>query len=1301
MALSYDKPLPAPGGNTNNDINEGQRRDGDYKFSSGVDKKRVQASRNQRSESISSDDEEWWSDDDPLASKASKDTTVPSMNGYGSNQAVVTAAPSKAAPPRAYSVVKLKREKSKGRQRAQNALAGIKVITDISVKSYPQPVRAQPKTQDAKRTVLEAPQRGEASNGPQTAWTDLFSKTPEQQQNRSPKSRRRQAEAGVPVVDKKWKAQTRNNAPAPAQVGQFINLMDLAGLNDTKEKDNDKMSDWLRGIKEATRQKQRSRGHRRIPTSSSNGSSKGKSSRDLAKATYTSQQSQGRSEKIASELVTGGGLGLIVAEATKNYPENSSKGFLGHGRNPSNNSKGLAIEPLRLGSSISPSDGKIFIGLSVPSAKASEFALSPESATAAHPYHNEAHDPNSATTPTILVTSAEANSKWEGPQRGADLSSQKARARSSIYSTVTPYGEQPNNAVIPPMPTKFAKAHQLATVSKQHEGVPRESVITVFEEDEMTPRTGEPHSAISSIFFGSRLRALSIDTLAKERSSKGWWDHIKSPFMLSRSSTNASRHGLSPTEDAPELPSLAHAAEIAQRHDDMKKKIWQKQSPVSPEDVGPKSGHTTIWTDLSGWEAEREAKFQGQHNETARGIEASPNGTSVVGDSTGKAAPLVPISEHEGLNYSYYHPEEKNEQWLSPGNPTSPPRFLESPQVKSPDDVLSPNDREVPFILADDSKKVETERQVPDPVAPKKIRPLFIDTSLKPGQQTTRAVPGSPLPDEVETPTVHEANAVRYVQARSSIQSTDKKPISAMKTPPKPDSYSPFPPPYTGRKPPQVIINNTYSTSHNYVQSPGPLSAGLRRAIGANRGGQMTQVPLTPAAAEKGPKSEFEHPSQQWPPVALPERPARRRLCFGKTKEDKKKKKVWFWWLGGGIALLILIVVLAMTVHKKSSNPVISSQWMNNTGYPPMPTGVATIVQPSAVAENSGCIAPSTMWSCALPKELQSGILPNRPDEPNFTIEILYRNGTLPSSKRAAKRSLRSFSSRILHPRDAATDANFTPDPSPPSVEEMAFLGNTTDGVVAPNKAGEPTPFYASFLSNPNTPSSPLLHKRDQSFPDALSAIPPPATNPDGTAHAATLLPLPLSQPLRLYDRGLQTEHYAFYTYFDRAIFLSADIFNDSSAAPSPADATGGALEKAARVRCTWSQTRFLVQIWTQPKPGKSLLGNHSVQSPSATPSTSQKQPGSFPYPLTLTLDRHGGSLTQKFLYCYGLDSNQQPLPSQKQFMQEQVGAGGQLVGGGSGPLGGNVSLEQGGWGGIDGGSGGCSCRWQNWIGTD
>ena len=164
-------------------------------------------------------------------------------------------------------------------------------------------------------------------------------------------------------------------------------------------------------------------------------------------------------------------------------------------------------------------------------------------------------------------------------------------------------------------------------------------------------------------------------------------------------------------------------------------------------------------------------------------------------------------------------------------------------------------------------------------------------------------------------------------------------------------------------------------------------------------------------------------------------------------------------------------------------------------------------------------------------------------------------------------------------------------------------------------------------------------------------------------------------------------------------------------------------------MRCTWQQTRFLVRIWTNKGDNFALLqsNNSSSDSPSkqeksktgkddsddkdqtesdnsktnltsSSPSANNfSRPGSFPYPITITLDRHGGDIEKKMIYCYGLDNFAKPIFDSKKLQLEDREFGGTLVNPARGPWKEvKVKKEDGGPGGIDGGSGGCECRWQN-----
>jgi hypothetical protein len=406
--------------------------------------------------------------------------------------------------------------------------------------------------------------------------------------------------------------------------------------------------------------------------------------------------------------------------------------------------------------------------------------------------------------------------------------------------------------------------------------------------------------------------------------------------------------------------------------------------------------------------------------------------------------------------------------------------------------------------------------------------------------------------------------------------------------------------------------------------------------------------------------------------------------------------------------MIILVVVLATTLHRKSSNVIGPSQWLNLTGFPPIYLGLSTVIAPDNIDTNTGCVFPATQWSCDLPKELQASVAPNQPNQPNFFLQIQWDNsssanatftnvtGNLNLGTRAVGNPVSAgqlIKHMMLKARQAIT---FIPIPAPPSFADDFFLGNTTDGIVSDNKAGEPTPFFISFFSNLPTVSKRELMIRQSSsdpFPNVTEVIPPPSLNSNGTAAPANLLPFPTQQPIRLYDRGLPTEHYGFYTYFDRSIFLkSLDLLNSTDNGEVPDDENGGATESEAGFRCTWTQTRFLVQIWTRMN-GTSQLLNFTTSHQSTTNQTDLTQPGSFPYPITITTDRHGGDPSLKMIYCYEMDDREGIVAGSGKINEENRGFGGTLINPAPSVFSNSSDPS---FGGFDGGTGGCKCQWSN-----
>jgi hypothetical protein len=130
----------------------------------------------------------------------------------------------------------------------------------------------------------------------------------------------------------------------------------------------------------------------------------------------------------------------------------------------------------------------------------------------------------------------------------------------------------------------------------------------------------------------------------------------------------------------------------------------------------------------------------------------------------------------------------------------------------------------------------------------------------------------------------------------------------------------------------------------------------------------------------------------------------------------------------------------------------------------------------------------------------------------------------------------------------------------------------------------------------------------------------------------------------------------------------------------------------------------MLVQIWTH----KGYVSNLDRPIPlSGLPAANgtandMHAPGSFPYPVTVTVDRHGGDAQRKGIYCYGLGHDHRIMDSVRMWIAEDRAFGGKLVNPAAVPGANRNVLERrysndGYYGGIDGGAGGCSCQWQNW----
>ncbi|KAL4952699.1 hypothetical protein BDW69DRAFT_195430 [Aspergillus filifer] len=605
-------------------------------------------------------------------------------------------------------------------------------------------------------------------------------------------------------------------------------------------------------------------------------------------------------------------------------------------------------------------------------------------------------------------------------------------------------------------------------------------------------------------------------------------------------------------------------------------------------------------------------------------------------------------------------------------------------------------------------------------------------------QPRTRAVPAPiamPSPEQTPPPNYGAQAYSPYPRSPESLQSPTARGAIRMSNMSMPAGPAPA---YT----PHNDVDNNHSTGYVGCQ---PLPARIRAAPITREDLDHPYGTQTRIEARRRRYEAEDNAARKAGGFWRGRGPFSNKGCFGRSGREGRLRRRWY----AAICLLFVAIVvgavlLAVFLTRNGDGTPVQSQWLNLTGYPPMPTGISTIAGPENQEAESGCIKPTSLWSCALPKEQQDANEPYAANRPNFRVEIRFQNGTYNHSTALANETdTKALDTRSLFAR--SVNQLYNPSPDPPSEKEQAFLGKTTDNITAPYK-GEETPFYITFLSTQHLSSSSDLHKRDNdssdsdsdsksnttAFPNLDKLIPSPPVDSDGTAAPAVLHPLPSSQPVRLYNRGEDSEHYGFYSYFDKSIFLSSDASLTDSGENAKGDLDGGSTKKDARVRCTWSETRFLVKIWTKgDKLGRRLLDrnngtttgnsnstttdsqNRNSTTTTMTNSTSSAldfvSPGSFPYPVTITLDRHGGDAAKKTVYCYGMIEGMHINGTEVKLQMEDRGFGGTLVNSAPGIFnfgssGGNETdsdSEDGEKeGGYDGGSGGCGCEWVNWVGA-
>jgi hypothetical protein len=1033
--------------------------------------------------------------------------------------------------------------------------------------------------------------------------------------------------------------------------------------------------------------------------------------------------------------------------------------FIPHKNNtPSEQSNGVEnLEPntatpgSKTWQEVSPWDRAIPIGISIPSDSVTDFS----------PYQSTRHRSESdatLVTPSIIITPANAMKSVWSPDTASDYTaSTYSRATFNFHQDSTHIPPVPalpvdtmktsSGSSKPETQRGVAEAHQ----SRARNGT-LDSAGTAFEDDEDDVKQQDRITSTGTFFeedempLRSRnmLSTLSIDTdmLPTPRRSQGWWNVITTPFAMSRTNSVWTQGGRN-AEKTPTVPMMPQRfGPNSASPSTPTTYIWSatEKSPSIRGNSPPVPTSVAV-----------DENRQSEH--VIYGFSAKTPPTSRSHD--GANSNIVPyIGEVRAINETQHEtkakPSTPDRNVVSPLSAMSPSPVLDTATIGTvmmPRRVQGAQPLHVVIELQDRRTDAKGQSAFTNAYSQP---PIYGNVEVQ-GRQADAITQANstniPAWNSFEGNTgPQQVHSTATVQERSIDMPSTEQPLRLNREFQATGSEGDFlatkahtPPPrqpiYTNIGLPnnprdigtQARSANTPATGQPALVTaltPDLVNVNLSTPTNTNARQELPVFAPPPTFARNSSHFSYGHASRASSPASTPELkgqqqkqhrkirsmmgcvPLLRRLQMKKgaenEKKDKEKKKKnrkggWCFWCCGCciiiVVLLAIIIPVTVVLTKKHNNDSKAqdppSQWLNLTDYPAIPTGFSTIAQPEANVEQSGCVSPATIWSCALPKEQQQSIIPNKPDQPNFRLQITFENGTVVDpTKTLGTRGMANAVSAGAFIRSRLLSARALPSasPVPPSLQDMKFLGENTDNNLVPFE-GEDTPFFVTF-EDPQSTASSRLAKRAGASDDSniTSVIPPPDVNADGTAKPANLYPLPSAQPLRLYNRGNAEEHYGFYVYYDRSIFLKS-IKSDTGRGGNPADVDGGSPFDAATQRCTFSQTRFLVQIWTKSQGTKALL-----QGSASNSSSDLKRPGSFPYPVTVTLDRHGGDPTKKNVYCYSIDTDGtiKNIDTSRSFIFEDRKFGGNLV---NDTQGRNVTT-----GPIDGGTGGCSCEWQNWI---
>ena len=303
-------------------------------------------------------------------------------------------------------------------------------------------------------------------------------------------------------------------------------------------------------------------------------------------------------------------------------------------------------------------------------------------------------------------------------------------------------------------------------------------------------------------------------------------------------------------------------------------------------------------------------------------------------------------------------------------------------------------------------------------------------------------------------------------------------------------------------------------------------------------------------------------------------------------------------------------------------------------GLPPIPLG-DVLVRPSGVASRlATCVAVPLQWSCSLPPDTR------------FPVTTAINDGLrVPEFRFTIRRRPRA---------PGGPESEWKPVPgSVPNATDYASVA-AVDGTAG---GGEETALDISLATVASSSAGTTAPGADLQGPAAGGIMVRPESH--------MLPPVLRNQPLRLFNRGQDNEHYGFHVYFDKTVQFASNSSNSSSGGGGsglpPGRDTGGVSASESRYRIRWANTRFKVAIFTSKPGGK---GSHrQVHTDGAA---------EVDYPVDIWADRADGLQERDGQVIMALPLDKDGVPGRPEGIVEKLGVGTDKRG--------------------------CSCHWSNFV---